>query len=64
MTESSNYTLAELCIVAAAEAMKVLRGRIDQYLAAVERNGGLGAGLYRPPMAPFAAACGAMDGGT
>jgi hypothetical protein len=27
-------------------------------------DGGLGAGLYRPPMAPFAAACGAMDGGT
>ena len=24
-------------------------------------DGGLGAGLYRPPMAPFAAACAALD---
>ncbi len=26
-------------------------------------DGGLGAGLYRPPIAPFAAACAAFDGG-
>ena len=26
-------------------------------------DGGLGAGLYRPPIAPFAAACRALDGG-
>ena len=30
---------------------------------AAGRDGGLGAGLYRPPLAPFAEACAALDGG-
>ncbi len=46
--------VVEACATPVVELGIVDRAGID---------GGLGAGLYRPPMAPFAAACASLDGG-
>jgi len=46
--------VVEACATPVVELGIVDRAGID---------GGLGAGLYRPPIAPFAAACAALDGG-
>jgi len=46
-------------VVAAGMTPVVELGIVD----AAGLDGGLGAGLYRPPMAPFVEACAALDGG-